>query len=117
MCYNIRDSNTEIVQPFKILYTKAPKEVAIPNFSGYNVQLPRILEMNADFNNALYCWAYTLYTAHVEKKSVKEVVAMTQALQEYAERDIGYQQFCERYRLASADPKTHPMSTSNGLKP
>ena len=31
---------------------------------------------------------------------------MTPALQEYAEKDAGYQQFCERYQFVSSDPKT-----------
>jgi len=97
--YNIREDNTEMIQPFKMMYTKEPKMVAIPNFSGYNVQLPRILEMEADFSNGLYCWAYTLYTAHVKSKTVQEVLAMTPVLQEYAELDKGYRQFCDRYQL------------------
>jgi len=31
---------------------------------------------------------------------------MTPDLQEYAEIDAGYQQFCERYQYVSSDPKT-----------
>ena len=104
--YNIRNNNAELVQPFKIMYTKKPKEVAIPSFSGYNIQLPRILAMEPDFTNSLYCWCYTLYTAHVEGKTVKEVVSMSTALQDYAKQDAGFQQFCERYNFVSADPKT-----------
>jgi len=104
--YNIREDNVEIVQPYKILYTKEPQKIAIPNFSGYNVQLPRIVEMNPDFTNNLYCWAYTLYTAHAENKTVQEVISMTPDLQEYAEIDAGYQQFCERYQYVSSDPET-----------
>ena len=104
--YNIREDNIEVVQPFKILYTKPPHAVAIPNFSGYNVQLPRLLEMEPDFTSGLYCWGYTLYTAHKQGKSVQEVVSMTPALQAYAKRDDGYQQFCEQYQLAAADPDT-----------
>ena len=62
--------------------------------------------MKPDFTNNLYCWAYTLYTAHTENKTVQEVIAVTPALQEYAEKDAGYQQFCERYQFVSSDPKT-----------
>ena len=109
LAYNIRDGkkdSKDIVQPFKVLYTKEPKEVAVPNFSGYNIQLPRILEMKPDFTNGLYCWAYTLYTAHVEEITIQEVVAMVPALQEYSEKNAGYQQFCDRYQMGSSDPKT-----------
>jgi len=49
---------------------------------------------------------FRLYTAHLQAKTVQEVVAMTPALQYYAEQDEGFQQFCTQYKLASADPKT-----------
>jgi len=104
--YILRKSNTDMVQPFKVMYTKLPHEVAIPNFGGYNIQLPRLLEMEANFNDDLYCWCYALYTAHIENKSVQEVVSMTKGLQAFAERDAGFRQFNDRYETVSADPKT-----------
>ena len=104
--YNIREKSTKLVEPFKIMYTEEPKEIAIPNFSGYNIQLPKIKEIKPDFTSDLYCWCYTLYTAHVEEKTVKEVIEMTPALQEYAEKDAGFQQFSDRFNFVSADPKT-----------
>jgi len=104
--YILRKSNTDMVQPFKVMYTKLPHEVAIPNFGGYNIQLPRLLEMDANFDDDLYCWCYALYTAHLEKKTVQEVVEMTPELQAFAERDVGFQQFNDRYETVSADPET-----------
>ena len=104
--YNIRKDSTDLVQPFKIMYTKEPKKVAIPNFSGYNIQLPRILEMKPDFTDSLYCWCYMLYTAHIKRKTVQEVLAMSMPLQDYAKQDAGFQQFCDRYNFVIADPKT-----------
>ena len=104
--YNIRKDNRDMVQPFKVLYTKTPQRVAVHNFGGYNIQLPRVLEMKPDFTNSLYCWCYTLYTAHLEGKTVQEVIAVTPALQAYAEQDTGYRQFCEQYRLVVASPET-----------
>jgi len=96
----------ELLDIFKIMYTKLPSEVAIPNFSGYNIQLPRLLKMTANFNDDLYCWCYTLYTAHHKKKTVKEVIAMTPELQAFVERDAGFRQFSDRYETVSADPET-----------
>ena len=104
--YILRKLNKDMVQPFKVMYTKPPSEVAVPNFSGYNIQLPRLLEMDTDFNNDLYCWGYTLYTAHLEKKTIQEVVSMTPELQTFAGRDVGFQQFCDRYETVSANPET-----------
>ena len=103
--YILRKSNNDMVQPFKIMYTKPPHEVAIENFGGYNIQLPKVLEMDENFDDDLYCWCYALYTAHVEKRTVREVIAMTAGLQAFAERDAGFQQFNERYEHVAADPK------------
>ncbi|MCL1878942.1 MAG: hypothetical protein FWF80_08785 [Defluviitaleaceae bacterium] len=89
------------------MYTKPPSEVAIPKFGGYNIQLPRLLEKKEpDFTSDLYCWCYTLYTAHLEKKTVQEVVAVTPGLQAFADRDAGFRQFIDRYETVSADPET-----------
>lgn len=61
---NIRDDNTEIVQPIKLLYEKPPQRTAINEFTVYNVQLPRFREVEPDFDNPLHCWLYALDTAH-----------------------------------------------------
>ena len=94
-----------MVQPFKVMYTKPPSEVAVQNFSGYNIQLPRLLEMDPNFDDDLYCWCYALYTAHLEKKTIQEVVSMTPGLQAFAKRDVGFQQFCDRYETVSTNPE------------
>jgi hypothetical protein len=102
--YNIREDNKDVLQPFRIMYTKPPAVPAAENFSGYSVQLPRITEMQPDFTNGFYCWYFTLYTAHIEKKSVQEVLEMSPQLQEYAQLDAGYRQFCDQYNLVASDP-------------
>jgi hypothetical protein len=104
--HNIRKTNKDMVQPVKFMYTKEPKETAVDKISIYNIQLPRILDMKQDFDDDLFCWCYTLYTAHTEHKAVKEVISMNQALQAYATRDTGFRQFCERHETVSADPQT-----------
>ena len=107
--FNLRKgktTNKDIVQPVKLMYTKAPQEVAIDKFSIYNIQLPRVADTPQDFTSDLYCWCYALYTAHTEKKTVKEVIAMTPGLQAFAARDPGFQQFSDRHTAVSADPKT-----------
>ena len=104
--YILRKTNTDLVQPAKFMYTKPPQEVAIDKVSVYNIQLPRCLDMKQDFTDDLFCWCYTMYTAHNKKMTVKEVVSMTPALQAYAERDTGFQQFCDRHETISADPQT-----------
>ena len=106
LAYEVRENSSELLEPFKIMYTKKPKEVAIPNFSGYNIQLPKLEKMEPDFGSALYCWCHAAYTAHAEGKSLKEVVDMSKALQDYALQDPGFKQFCERYNIVSQDPQT-----------
>ena len=103
---NIRNDNKDIVQPVKVMFTKAPVRSAMPQFSIYNIQLPQVQESKPDFNSDLYCWCYTLYTAHKENISIQEVLQMTPELASYAEREPGYFQFCERYGLVAADPDT-----------
>jgi predicted transposase/invertase (TIGR01784 family) len=104
--YNCRSDNDDVVQPFGIMYKKGPFTVVVPNFSGYNIQLPKVVGMKQDFDSPLYCWCYALYMAHVNEKSMKEVVDMTTELQAFANRDAGFQQFCDRYKLVASDPKT-----------
>ena len=104
--YKVRACSNELVEPYKIMYTKEPWQIAIPNFSGYNIQLPVVPELVPDFTNDLYAWCYTMYTAHAEMKSAKEVVAMIPDLLEYLKQEPGLAQFCERNELVASDPKT-----------
>jgi len=103
LSYKLRKGGSGLIQPYKVMYTNNPAEVAIPNFSGYNIELPYVLEMAPDFSNGLFCWAYTLYKAHVEKKTIQEVLAMTPELLTYADTDAGFQQLSDRYEFVSAD--------------
>jgi hypothetical protein len=106
LTYKIRKDNNEVLQPFKIMYTKPPLREAISQFGGYNVQLPRLLKMEPDFSSGLYCWFYTIYTAHNENKTISEVINMVPELQEYIRKDPGFMQFCDQYELVAADPQT-----------
>ena len=106
LTYNIREDNKDVVQPFMIVYTKPPIKNVIPQFGGYSIQLPRIMEMEPDFSSGLFCWLFTLYTAHNENKTISEVIKMFPELQEYTQHDSGFMQFCEQYELAAADPQT-----------
>ncbi|MCL1998896.1 MAG: PD-(D/E)XK nuclease family transposase [Turicibacter sp.] len=103
LAYKIRP-DSELVQPVKILYTKPPQEVAISNFMVYNIQLPAVLDMPPNFEDGLYCWCYTLYTAHAQGKTIEEVLKMQPELKTFARADEGYQQFCERFDYFSASP-------------
>ncbi|MCL1999178.1 MAG: PD-(D/E)XK nuclease family transposase [Turicibacter sp.] len=105
LAYPARKDNSELVQPFKILYTKSPQVVAIPNFSGYNIQLPAVLDMPPDFEDGLYCWCYTLYAAHIQGKTIEEVLQMQPQLKAFLDEDEGYKQFCDRFDYFSATPE------------
>ena len=37
------------------------------------VKATAVEKMDQDFANPLYCWCYTLYTAHREEKTIEEV--------------------------------------------
>ena len=106
LAHSIRKNSVNLLEPFKILYTKPPHETAIPNFSGYNVQLPQIEKMKPDFENALYCWCYAMYTAHAQGKTMQEVIDVSSEMRRFMARDRGFRQFCTRYKRVAADPKT-----------
>lgn len=105
LAYNLRKDNNDLVQPFEVMYTKAPIRQAVENFRGYNVQLPRVLEMTPDFTNPLYCWCYILYKSHTENKTLQEVIDMTPAIAEFATGNVGYRQFCDQYNLVATNPQ------------
>ena len=101
---NIRDDNIDIIQPVKVMFTKEPVRLAMPQFVIYNIQLAQVEKTKPDFNSGLYCWCYTLHKAHKENKSIQEVLNMTPELALYAELEPGYLQFCRRYDLVATNP-------------
>jgi predicted transposase/invertase (TIGR01784 family) len=104
--FNMRDDQEDFLQPIKPLYTKAPHVVAFSQFAVYSVQLPRFRETEKDFGNPLHCWLYAMDTAAQNKLSIEEVIKMSTPLQQFADADAGFRQFCERYKRVAADPKT-----------
>jgi predicted transposase/invertase (TIGR01784 family) len=104
--YDIRRDSKHFLQPIKLLYTKPPHTVALPQFSIYNIQLPRFRESEQDFNNPLYCWIYAMDTAMRQKVTIREVISMTPELQHFATGDTGFVQYCERYDRVASDPDT-----------
>jgi hypothetical protein len=104
--YLVRYDNSDAIQPAKIMFTKKPQRVAVDNLKIYNVQPPKIEEMEENFDNAWYCWFYAMYKADSENKTLSEVVLMTPQLKKYSERDAGFKQYCEQYELVSGDPET-----------
>jgi len=103
----IRSDNNDVIQPVKIVYTKPPQRMAISNLMVYTVQLPRIDEMEPDFGKAWYCWFYALYHADKEKKTLREVIDMSQEIKDFVERDSGFKQFCELFGRVAGDPGTY----------
>jgi predicted transposase/invertase (TIGR01784 family) len=95
--YNLREDNKEYLQPIKMLYTKPPTREALSQISIYVVQLPRIREIKQNFDDSLYCWLYTLDTAHQEQKTIEEVLEMEPRLKPFAEEDPGFKQYRDRY--------------------
>ena len=105
MDFVLRKDSKELVEPFKVMYTKNKYEVAFTQFGGYNVQLPNVARCEPDFRDALYAWCFTLCKAHREGKTVGEVLEMYPALKEYAKKDEGFEQFGERYKTVTNDPE------------
>jgi predicted transposase/invertase (TIGR01784 family) len=101
---NIRDDNTDFLQPIKLLYTKPPQRTAFDTLTIYNIQLEQFEKTKTDWENNLHCWLYILNQARVKNLTIEEVIAMTPQLKDFTERDDGFRQFEERYAHASSDP-------------
>jgi hypothetical protein len=104
--FNVREDNKDYFQPVKLLYTKPPHRVAIPQWAVYNIQLPRFREHAPDFNDALDCWLYAMDEANQKNLTIQEVIDMTPELQTFMNSDKGFQQYCAQYRRVASDPKT-----------
>jgi hypothetical protein len=104
--FDVRKDNDDWLQPTKYVYTKEPIAVALPQFIGYDIVLPRFRHAPQDFASNLYCWVYALDQAHRTGKTIKEVVEMTTELRAFEVRDSGFRQFCDRYQLVATDPGT-----------
>jgi hypothetical protein len=110
LCYNVRDDNTDIVQPSRTLYTKAPNTVADDTITRFDVQLPRFLKLvednKVDYKNALHCWLMLFWKSHELRKKPEEVLRMYPQLKEFAEANTGYGDYCRRYNLVAGDRGT-----------
>jgi hypothetical protein len=104
--FNVREDNKDYFQPVKLLYTKPPHRVAIPQWAVYNLQLPLFREHAPDFNDALDCWLYAMDTANQKNLTIQEVISMTPELQTFMNNDKGFQQYCAQYHRVASDPKT-----------
>jgi hypothetical protein len=101
---NCRKDNRELLQPIRFIYDKEPRDVAFKQFAVFNVQLPYLPEVPANFSNPLYCWSRLLYEMHFNKRLPEEVYAMEPRIKEFAESDAGAAQFIARYGEATASP-------------
>jgi hypothetical protein len=104
--FDIRKDNPDWLQPAKYVYVKEPVVTALPQFVGYDVELPKFRLAPPDFTSDLYCWIYALDKAHSTGKTIKEVIEMTAELREFEARDSGFRQFCDRYQFVATDPNT-----------
>jgi predicted transposase/invertase (TIGR01784 family) len=101
---NIREDNSDFLQPIKLLYTKPPHRTAFDHLVIYNIQLPQFEKTKIDWSDNLHCWLYALDTAKLKNLTIEEVIAMTPQLQDFAKYDIGFRQFGDRYAYAISDP-------------
>jgi predicted transposase/invertase (TIGR01784 family) len=103
--HSIRDDNEEIVQPAHFMFEKPPVRKAFEHFSVYTIQLPKFRKTKIDWNNSLHNWLYALDSANTKKLTIQEVIDMTPQLKEFAQRDLGFDQYAKRYATVTSSPE------------
>jgi predicted transposase/invertase (TIGR01784 family) len=104
--YVSRKDNPAFHQPIYLMYELEPQSMATYKLEIHDISLEQFRKIEPDFTKPLHHWLYTWDKIHTAKKTIEEVLQMQPALQEYANQDGGFQQFCRRYQLVSSDPKT-----------
>ena len=102
--FNVRESNTDYLQPVELCFTKEPIEPALEQPRIYFIQIPRFMEKDPDYKNPLECVLYTMVESHQQHKTMLEVVKMNPQLQEFAEENVAFEELCQRHDKAAADP-------------
>lgn len=104
MNFVLRKNSPEIVQPIKLMYTRAPMEVATDKFRVYNVELPKFtaeyhsieaVSGDAEKGNALLQWLYMLTRGYQSEEEMEMLET----------RNAGMENFTNLYRKANADRK------------
>jgi hypothetical protein len=72
LCYDLREELVDYVQPTMAVYMLHPEIIAEESHVTINIQLPRFLDSEPDFTEALDCWLYTWYEAHRLGKTPQE---------------------------------------------
>jgi hypothetical protein len=112
-CHNIRDDreNGDIIQAVQLRYGAPPHEVADDQYCDIFIQLPQFLTKlestggEPDWNDDFESWLYVIWKSHELGITPREVVAMHTQLQELANRDVGFEQYCVRYNRVASDNK------------
>jgi hypothetical protein len=97
------DGSSDYFRSAHFTYDQEPRDVVIPQFSLFEIQLRRFPMAEPNFADPLYCWTFMLYHMHINEMKPEEVLKMEPRVQTYYEQDEGIRQFCEQYGYAAAD--------------
>ncbi|MDR1542699.1 MAG: PD-(D/E)XK nuclease family transposase, partial [Clostridiales bacterium] len=120
--FNLRPGHGDFCQPVDLAYRKptadGSQERASDRMAIYNIEIkkfekqvmPSLEKMPYSAETpALHYWLLALCKSQREKAPIEEVVAMSEALTEFARRDAGFSQYAERYEKISSDENVRRM--------
>jgi predicted transposase/invertase (TIGR01784 family) len=103
--FQIRDDNSEWLQPAHIVYDKAPYRMANEKLAIFNIQLPWFAKHEPNYDDDGECWLYVMYQAHIKNTTPQEVIKLNTRLSRFATTNPGFKQFEMRFREACANPE------------
>jgi flagellar biosynthesis/type III secretory pathway protein FliH len=114
--FNLRKKHDDFHQPVDLTYRKPAKDETIERASSkisiHNIELKKFVRHalphleNKPYRKdtpVLHYWLWALCKAENENKSLGEVIKMSDALSEFAEKDTGFKQYAGRYEQISSD--------------
>jgi predicted transposase/invertase (TIGR01784 family) len=103
--FDLRKNGKNFHQVAELTYREEPRERATDKFEIHNLELRKFRRIEPDSSKPLHCWLTAICRAQDGQISVKEVVEMDAALQEYYRNNPGFAQFADRHAQVSAEPE------------
>ena len=120
--FNLRENHPDFHQPVELAYRELKAdgtyEIATDRLTIHNIEVKKYVssifpdlktKLYTSETPSLYYWLWAMCEADSENKSIREVVTTNTALKQFAEEDIGFRQYTERYETINDDIQVRRM--------